>query len=185
MNRTRRATLAALLVALIVAAGFALIGLPNVELVTLLVFISGFLLGPRLGMIVGAVSWGVFSTLNPMGAAVPPILAAQLVGGALIGVVGGTVGPLLGACSSRLAGMFFSGVVGLVLTAFFEVLVNAAAFFVFTDVMDGDSAFRAFWAFIAGAAAFTLMHLVWNTAVFLVSLRPLMAVLDRYRRELH
>ena len=77
IQRTRRATLAGLLVALIVAAGYSLAGVPNVELVTLLVFVSGFLLGPRLGLAVGATSWGLYSLLNPMGAAVPPVLAVR------------------------------------------------------------------------------------------------------------
>ena len=51
MNSTRRALLASLLIALTVAAGQALAGVPNIELVTLLVFLSGFLLGRRTGAI--------------------------------------------------------------------------------------------------------------------------------------
>lgn len=180
MNRTRRATLAGLLVALNLAAGFALAGIPNVELLTLLVFLSGFLLGTGSGALIGAASWGLFSAFNPMGAAVPPVLAAQVVGGGLIGAAGGFLGPLFLRFPHRAAAVAACALTGAVLTLMFQVLVNAVAFWVFTD----DRAAGAMWVFIAGGIAFTLTHLIWNTAVFLVVLRPLMSVLNRHRLEL-
>ncbi len=180
IQRTRRATLAGLLVALIVAAGYSLAGVPNVELVTLLVFVSGFLLGPRLGAVTGAVSWGVYSGLNPMGAAVPPVLAAQVAAGAVIGTVGGVAGPFILERTGRSSGMLLCGVTGLVLTLFFQVTVNTAAFFTFVD----ERGARAFWTFMAGGIAFTATHLVWNTAVFVIVLRPVLSVLNRFRPEL-
>jgi hypothetical protein len=182
MNRTRRATLAALLVALTVAAGFSLAAIPNVELVTFLLFISGFLLGPGLGLAVGAVSWGVYSALNPMGVALPPVLAAQVVCGALIGLAGGVLGPIILERVGRLAGMLLCGLTGLTLTLFFQLAVNAAAFLAAVGV--DDRSLPAFRAFVVGGVAFTLMHLVWNTTVFLLTLRPVISVLDRYRLEL-
>jgi hypothetical protein len=180
IQRTRRATLAGLLVALIVAAGYSLAGIPNVELVTLLVYVSGFLLGPRLGPVVGATSWGVYSVLNPMGAAVPPVLAAQVVSGALIGLAGACTGPIILERTRRPVGMLLCGLSGMILTLVFQALVNGAAFFTFVD----DRGIGAFWAYLAGGIAFTAMHLVWNTSVFLVTLRPVMAVLNRHRLEL-
>jgi hypothetical protein len=180
MNRTRRATLAGLLVALIVAAGYSLAGVPNVELVTLLIFTSGFLLGPRLGPLIGAVAWGLYSGLNPMGAAVPPVLAAQVASGAVVGLAGGALGPIILERTGRWTGMLLCGLTGLLLTLFFQVAVNAAAFVVFSD----DRAWPAFWAFVAGGVAFTATHLVWNTALFAMTLRPIISVLDRYRLEL-
>jgi len=180
MQRTRRATLAGLLVALTITAGYSLAGVPNVELVTFLIFLSGFLLGPRLGPIVGAVSWGLYSAMNPMGAAVPTVLAAQVVSGALVGLVGGLLGPTVLERMRPFAGMLICGLMGLLLTLFFQTAVNAAAFFTFVD----ERGARAFWAFMAGGIAFTATHLVWNTAVFILALRPVMAVLNRYRLEL-
>ena len=49
MLKTRKAIMASLLIALTVAVGFALAGVPNVELMTITVFIAGYLLGARLG----------------------------------------------------------------------------------------------------------------------------------------
>ena len=181
MQRTRRATLAGLLVALIVAAGYSLAAVPNVELVTLLIFVSGFLLGSRLGPAVGAAAWGLYSLLNPMGAAVPPVLAAQTASGALVGLVGALAGPPILERLPRVVGMLLCALSGLILTVMYQVVVNSAAFFAFVD----ERGLRAFWTFMVGGIAFTAMHLLWNTAVFLVALRPVMSVLDRYRLELH
>lgn len=180
IQRTRRATLAGLLVALIFAAGYSLVGIPNVELVTLLVYVSGFLLGPRFGPLVGAAAWGLYSALNPMGAAVPPVLVAQVAAGALIALAGAVTGPPIVERVGRLAGMLLCGLSGLILTLVFQVLVNLAAFFTFVD----DRGVSALWAYLAGGIAFTAMHLVWNTAVFLVAARPVLAVLDSHRVEL-
>jgi energy-coupling factor transport system substrate-specific component len=180
MNRTRRATLAGLLVALTVAAGYSLAGLPNVELVTLLIFVSGFLLGPAAGPVVGAVSWGLFSVLNPMGTAVPTIVAAQVASGVVVGLAGALLGPAILGMRRHWIGMLLSGLTGLALTLLFQFAVNAAAFVTFAD----NQALRAFWAFVAAGIAFTLTHLVWNTAVFMLTLRPLMSVLNKYRLEL-
>jgi hypothetical protein len=182
MQRTRRATLAGLLVALIVAAGYSLAAVPNVELVTLLVFVSGFLLGPRLGPVVGATSWGLYSVFNPMGsgAAVPTVLAAQMLAGALVGLAGAWAGPVVLERMPRYAGMIVCGLCGLILTLMYQLVVNAAAFFTFVD----DRGLRAFWTLMVGGSAYTAMHLLWNTAVFFVALRPVMTVLDRYRLEM-
>jgi hypothetical protein len=182
MNRTRRATLAGLLIALIVAAGYSLAGVPNVELVTLLIFVSGFLIGPRLGAAVGAASWGLYSALNPMGAALPPILIVQIVSGSVFGIAGGYLGPLILERVGRLAGMFLCGLAGLAMTLCFQIAVNTAAYFAAAGI-DVESS-QTLWTFVAGGIAFTLMHLVWNTAVFAMTLRPIMSVLDRYRLEL-
>lgn len=182
MNRTRRATLAALMVALIVAAGYSLVAVPNVELVTFLVFASGFLLATRLGALVGAFAWGLYSTLNPMGVAVPPVLVAQVACGALVGAAGGFVGPKILERKSRLLGMLLSGLTGLSLTLIFQVVVNAAAFF--AAVGTDERTFTALRIFVVAGMAFTAMHLVWNAAVFTLALKPVMSVLNRYRVEL-
>lgn len=180
MNRTRRALLASLLVALAAAVGYALAGVPNVELVTVIVFVSGFLLGPKLGAAVGAASWAIHSLFNPMGVALPPVLAAQVAGGAVIGAVGGVLGPRLLVVPAAWAAALAAGAAGLLLTLVYQVLVNVAAFYSFVD----DRATDALWKFVLAGLAFTAMHLVWNTAAFLVILRPLLSVLDRYRQEL-
>lgn len=180
MIQTRRALLASLMVALTVAAGYSLAGVPNVELVTVLIFVSGFLLGPKMGAVVGAASWGLHSLFNPMGAGVPPILAAQVVSGAVVGTTGGFIGPRLLDFNNRWLAAIAAGAAGFLLTLLFQILVNTASFYTFAD----DRAAYALWKYVLAGIAFTITHIVWNTGVFLVILRPLLAVLERHRLEL-
>ena len=74
MQRTRKALLASLLVATAVALGYALAAVPNVELMTVTVFIAGYLLGAGAGVLVGMAAIALYSTFNPLGAA--PVGAA-------------------------------------------------------------------------------------------------------------
>jgi hypothetical protein len=176
MNATRRALLASLLIALTVAGGYALAGVPNIEVVTLLAFTSGYLLGPRLGALVGGVAMGAHSLFNVMGAAIPPVLAAQVVCYALVGAAGGVVGPLivrLGGVVSALA----AGATGAVLVIVYQVTVGVVSFYTFTSE-------SMLWAYLWGGVAFATVQIVWNAALFLVTLRPMLSVLRRYRAEL-
>ena len=64
MYQTRRALLASLLVAVAVSLGYVLAAVPNVELMTVTVFVSGFLLGPKFGVGIGAASVVLFSVFK-------------------------------------------------------------------------------------------------------------------------
>jgi uncharacterized membrane protein len=179
MQHTRRVLTGSLLTAATVAMGFALAGVPNVELMTLMVFVTGFLLGARGGAVVGAVSIGLHSVLNPFGAAMPPLLAAQIGAFAVIGACGGWIAPRI-ASGSRLAAAVLAGVSGALLTLFYDALTNVAVFFTIT----GEHAPASIVQFVVGGLTFAIMHVVWNTAIFAATLRPILAVLSRYRDEL-
>ena len=176
MNKTRRAVLASLLVALAIAVGYALAAVPNVELITLVVFLSGFLLGPVQGAAVGAVAMAGHSLFNVMGAAIPPILAAQMICYALIGMAGAFAGPVIarmGTVGAALAGCLC----GALLVVGYQLVVGVVSFYTFTSE-------SLLWAYIWGGIAFSFIHIVWNAALFLVALRPALAVLERHRLEL-
>ncbi|HET9251853.1 MAG TPA: hypothetical protein VFP58_07035 [Candidatus Eisenbacteria bacterium] len=89
----------AVLIAFSVACGYAkLLLFPYlffVELFTVAVFLSGILVGPMWGAWVGAVARLAFSLANPYGPPHPWVLAAQILGAAWIGAVGGLAGKWL------------------------------------------------------------------------------------------
>ena len=180
MKNTRRALLASLMVAVAVSVGYALAGVPNVELMTITVFIAGYLLGPGLGALVGAVAMLIHSTFNPLGAALPPLLLGQVIGFSVIGVTGGIVGPFIARVEMRWLAFLISGATGLGLTLLYHILTNVGAFYSITAESAPDNLFR----FVAAGIGFTLMHLVWNTALFLVVNKPVLNVLERYRAEI-
>lgn len=85
----RLTVLTGLFAAVSAALGFALIALPNIEMITAGIFISGLLLGPLRGLMVGLLGELIFVALNPMGMSFPPLLAAQLASMAVAGLIGG------------------------------------------------------------------------------------------------
>ena len=178
MHRTRKALLAGLLTAATVALGYALAGVPNVELMTLTVFIAGFLLGPLYGTAVGIGAMLLHSTFNPLGMAHPFLLGGQIAGFAAIGAVGGLVGPRLTAMRPRWLAMAVAAVCGFVLTLVYQILVNVGSFYAFSS--EGDHLFT----YIKLGLAFTVLHLAWNTAIFAVVLLPTINVLERFRNEI-
>jgi hypothetical protein len=180
MHNTRKALLASLLVSTAVVLGQALAGVPNVELMTITVFVSGYLLGWRLGMVVGSVSIALHSLFNPLGAALPPLLGSQVAAFAMVGLAGASIGPLILVSKRRWIASLAGGVVGCFLTLLYDLLTNVGAFFSIT----GNEASSGFVKFVAAGMLFTAMHVAWNTALFSVVLVPVLSVLTGFRVEL-
>jgi len=169
-------TRVAMFVAVGIVAGVALSAVPNVELVTAICFLSGFLLGAGAGLLTGAMTEALFAGFNPMGSSIGLLLPAQVVGMALAG--------LIGALAARLCGEFRGGsryvivIVGLgaLVTLIFDVLTNLAF-----SVMAGFSVSQMAIPFIA-AAPFVAIHLGSNVLVFSLIVAPLLPRLERALR---
>jgi hypothetical protein len=177
MRTTRLVLLASLLVAMIFAAGQALAGIPNVELVTALAFVSGYLLGPALGAVVGAAGMGAHSLFNVMGTVAPPVWLSQVGSFALIGSAGGIVGPFLARVRGRARAAVLSALTGAVLVLIYQLAVNIVAFYTFASDVD-------VWVYVWGGVAFGAVQVAWNVVVFGAAMPPMLRVLARYRREL-
>lgn len=177
MKRTRLFLLASLLVAMIYATGAALAGVPNIELITALTFLAGYLLGPALGALVGAAGMGAHSLFNPLGAVAPPVWFTQMACYALIGWTGGVWGPKLARMRTSTAAVA-GAVVGALLVLIYQIAVNAVAFYTFTNDVD-------VWVYVWGGIAFGAVQLTWNAVVFGAAVPPMLRVLARQRRQLH
>jgi len=156
MTTTRKIALAGLLSSLAVALGYLLIAVPNVELMTLTVFVAGGLLGFRGGMLVGVVSMFIYSVANPMGAAIPLVTASQVAGMGVIGAAGG-LAPLIRRAARRrtVRSLIFAGA-GLILTIMYDFLTNLALGFSMGTVI----------AVLAAGLLFSIVHFVSNTLIF-------------------
>jgi len=156
MTTTRKIALAGLLSSLAVALGYLLIAVPNVELMTLTVFVAGGLLGIRGGTLVGVVSMFIYSVANPMGAAIPLVTASQVVGMGVIGAAG-ALSPLIRRAAKRRAvrSLIFAAA-GLVLTIMYDFLTNLALGFSMGTVI----------AVLAAGLLFSVIHFVSNTLIF-------------------
>lgn len=85
---TRELGFIGVMTGLCVASNYLMFSLPNVKLMDLFVFISGYAMGPLVGVLVGCFTWLVYGTLNPLGFSLP-ILLATMTGESLYGLAGG------------------------------------------------------------------------------------------------
>jgi hypothetical protein len=154
-HHLRTIVIVAVLVAMAVALGFGLAHVPNVELITLVVFISGHLMGIWTGMMVGAVSMGLFTVLNPMGMPVIPLALSQVTAMALIGMLGGATRRWIGwgRVWARMA------LCGFAATVFYDLVTNLVM--ALSLGMLGQLA----KVLIAGLT-FSLLHMISNTVIF-------------------
>jgi uncharacterized membrane protein len=176
-NRAKSIVQTALFVALCVALGFLLAEVPNVELMTVSVFLSGVVLGMRRGCLVGVLSILCFSLFNPYGPPLPPLLAAQIAGYALVGISGGIM-------RGRLAGMgraaaLLGALAGLVLTLVYDALTTVAT----AIVTLGPAGFlEGLAGFFAVGALFVIVHALSNTIVFAVAVVPVLRAVTSWER---
>jgi LytS/YehU family sensor histidine kinase len=69
--------------------GYLFAYIPNFELVSPTIFLSGVLFGLRTGTLVGILTYFTFGLLNPMGMSPLPLLITQVFVGTLLGLSGG------------------------------------------------------------------------------------------------
>lgn len=148
--------------------------IPNFEVLTLIVFGAGVLLGARDGALVGGLTMLVFSLLNPYGAVHPLVTAAQVAGMAPAGVAGGWLGRT-GIPGARVpVRAVVLGATGGVLTLLFDLLTNLA-----TGVLFGQVRVT-----LLGGVPFALWHIGTNVALFATLGVPLVGVFAHYRSRL-
>jgi len=111
-----------MMIALILSTNYVMFGLPNVKLMDMLVFLSGFWLGPLYGAATGALSWMVYGTMNPLGFSIltfVTVIPMEMV----YGLLGGFLGKKAPRSTSSLAWSF--AVVGLLSTLLYDLVTNA------------------------------------------------------------
>lgn len=123
----RDLSLITILTALNIGGNYALIALPNIKIMDLVVFITGFAFGASIGAITGALTWIVYGAINPYGFS-PPVWLSTIVCEALFGIVGGILGRTDYRTSEKGFSVFwFSveiGLCGLILTIVYDLLTN-------------------------------------------------------------
>ncbi len=148
-----------------VALGYLLAAIPNVELVTATIFIAGYLIGKGGGTLVGILTFGIFSSLNPYGMPPLPLLFTQILAGGIIGFTGGFIkGRWEGIISFTLSGVF--------LTLFYDIITNASGYFLFPQK-------NTFIAYMIAGIGFSGVHILSNGVIFPTLLFPLTKNLKR------
>ncbi|GBD93752.1 hypothetical protein BMS3Abin05_01346 [bacterium BMS3Abin05] len=150
----------AVFVAIAVALGWVFLAIPNIELVTATFFLAGYFLGPMRGMGVAVVGEFLYSLLNPLGAAAPPLMAAQVFSMVLVALWGGFSGLWAEKMKSTIRILYF-GFSGLLLTALFDFFTTLS-FLVFAGLNQ-----KSFIASVIYGLGFYVLHIVSNFFIFL------------------
>ncbi|HTM58577.1 MAG TPA: hypothetical protein VL123_09205 [Candidatus Udaeobacter sp.] len=147
---------------------------PNFEVLTLVVFLSGILLGARGGAWVGGLTMLAYSLLNPYGPAHPVVTLSQVVGELVAGPAGAAF--LAAGFVSRPVAIRASilAVAAILLTAFFDFITNLASGIIYGQIR----------IMLIGGIPFSLIHIGTNVLLFVVLGTPLCGLFARYRERL-
>ncbi|MFC1565717.1 ECF transporter S component [Candidatus Neomarinimicrobiota bacterium] len=155
---------ASIFTALAIGLGFSLLMVPNVELITVIVFLAGLTLGVSWGALVGGTAELIFSVLNPFGSGLvfPPLLMSQVFSMIIIGAAGGLMCPVFFKrkfSTKRIASL---AITGFVLTFIFDSLTTLSY-----PLSAGFDWPQTIGIYISGIG-FTILHQLSNTIVFAV-----------------
>lgn len=153
---------ASIFTALAIGLGFSLLMVPNVELITVIVFLSGLTLGVRWGILVGGTAEFIFSVLNPFGSGLvfPPLLISQVVSMILIGAFGGILRSVFFKKEYSSRRIAILALTGFILTFIFDSLTTLSY-----PISVGFDFPQTFGIYLSGIG-FTLLHQISNAIIF-------------------
>ena len=154
---------AAIFSAVAIGLGFMFMLVPNVEFISITVFLSGLTLGFSWGAAVGASSMLIYSSFNPLGSGL--VYFTLLIGQILAMVVIGMSGAAANKIVKNLAPVYqaiLAGLFGFIGTLIYNIATNLAY------PLSAGYSLKETFAYGISGVLFTAMHLVSNTAIFSV-----------------
>ena len=178
-RKSFRISLIATFTALSIVLGYAMAYIPNIEVFTLMIFLSGFIMSKKEGAIIGLLSASIFTFFNPLGPSPPPLFIYQLIHYSLTGLFGGLTKNFM------LNRKFFKpredlyvyqvmvifGVIGGIFTFLFDILSTLFGGFTVSTTIDY---FIATYLF---GIVFTTVHLIGNILMFVFLLPGLIQII--------
>lgn len=156
-----------------IGLGYLLAGVPGVQLMSLNAALAGATLGAGAGGLVGMLAAGFYSLGSPFGPAMPVILAAQMLGMAMAGLLGGIAAPVVRRLAAAPA-LALAGAVG---------LLSALALDLLTNVATAAALRLSLWPVLAAGLPFAAINAATSTAAFGLLFAPLARRLYQLRRR--
>ena len=180
-NSSFRIALISTFTALTIVLGYLLIYIPNIELFTLFIFLSGFILGKRDGMIVGFLSSFIFCYFNPFGSSPLPLLIFQLTHYSITGMIGGLMDDLIQRIKSfgdrgdfyNISLMVLFGITGALITINFQIISSLIHVLSFLGTLN------EFLPYFFTGLVFTIIHVIGNTLGFIFILPGLIQLINK------
>ena len=156
---------ASIFCALAIGMGFSLILVPNIELITVIVFMSGLMLGLRWGALVGGTAIFIYSGLNPMGSGLsfPPLFFMQIIGMAITGFIGGLFKSFFLLKKTSMISLISLGFLGFFCTFIYDFLT------LISYPLSAGLGMSGIMAALVKGIGFTLIHEISNVIVFIVT----------------
>jgi hypothetical protein len=86
--RTNTIAAVSIITAIIVSSNYVLLGFPQIKLMDSMVFLTGYLFGVKAAISVSILSWLVYGSINPLGAAGFPLIVFLMIGEMVYGIAG-------------------------------------------------------------------------------------------------
>lgn len=155
---------AAIFSALAVGLGFAFIFVPNIEFISVIVFISGLTLGLKWGIVVGASSMFIYSSMNPLGSGLvfPPLLLGQVLSMGVIGALGAGSKHIFNANSSVQFHIIFSGFCGLSCALIYDISTSVSY------PLSVGYGYKQTLGYVVSGLLFTFVHQLSSVIIFLI-----------------
>ena len=152
---------AAIFSAVAIGLGFMFMLVPNVEFISVTIFLSGLTLGFSWGAAVGASSILIYSSLNPLGSGLVyfTLLLSQILAMAIMGILGAVANRNIKNLSPLFQGIS-AGLFGFIGTLIYGIATNLAY------PLSAGYSLKETFAYGISGILFTTMHLVSNTAIF-------------------
>ena len=157
---------ASIFCALAIGMGFSLMLVPNIELITVIVFMSGLMLGWRWGALVGGTAIFIYSGLNPMGSGLsfPPLFFMQILGMVITGFTGGLFSRFFLEKETNIFSLITLGLLGFICTFIYDFLT------LISYPLSAGLGLSGMIAALVKGIGFTLLHEISNTIVFVVTI---------------
>ena len=180
-RKSFRIVLVSTFTALAIVLGYLLASLLNIELFTLTIFLSGFILGKRDGMIVGFLSSSMFCFFNPFGASPLPLLAFQLFYYSMTGLLGGVSSKFLSKKDYfkpdedlyTLRVLVIFGIIGGFMTFYYDIFSTALGGIIVSPTLE------YFLISYSTGIIFTTTHLIGNVLGFIFILPVLIQLIHK------
>lgn len=157
ISRSRWISIASMMSALAIIGSYALVGIPNVELGSTVLFITSYLFGYLMGIWCTLIMAVVFGSINPWGGLIPQIWITQVLGWLYITAAGGIMGKHLPHVSQKTWSRRDVGFVGGTTTLFYDLFTNLGYAWAFSI---------PYWAALVSGMAFMVLHVVTNSLIF-------------------
>jgi hypothetical protein len=142
---------------LALTGNYIFVGIPNVELGSAILFITGYVFGFRISSSCALLTAIIFGSINPWGGLIPQIWITQLIGWIYIAFAGSLIGSRSHSASSRLTKDWQLGLVGAFLTFYFDLLTNLGYAWA-TGI--------SYWITLLAGLSFMIIHVVSNAIIF-------------------